>query len=385
MLKMLMIAMSIGFYGQAVYGQPVEASGFETKAKQALLIEEDTGTVLFSKKDDVPIPPASLTKLMTMEVVFSALESGEISAETSLPVSENAWRTGGAPSGTSTMFAAVKSSVSVGNLIQGVIVQAANDACIVLAEGLGGSEAKFAGRITDRAKALGMASSVFGNATGLPDAVSQVTMRDLLILARHIHSTYPQYYSLYSQEEFEWNKIRQRNRNPLLRLNMGVDGMAMGYAESSGYAIVATMMRDNTRLFLAMSGLTSDKERTEEARKILEWGASTFERRKLFEKGAVVGRASVYGGDATHLDLVSREPLDVFVPVEAGGRISAKVLYDWPLRAPIAAGTQVGTLQVFDGQRLLREVPVETVGSVGQGTLASRARDALQELLLFWL
>src|SRR5690606_25573693 len=209
-------------------------------------------------------PPASLAKLMTMEVVFGALKRGDLHADTLFPVSENAWRTGGAPSGTTTMFAALNSQIQVDDLIRGVVIQNANDACIILAEGISGSESGFAARMTARAKDLGLGRSTFGNATGLPSAERHTTERDLVELSRHIHREYPEYYPIYSQPDFEWNKIFQRNKNPLMSLNLGVDGLGAGYAEGAGFALAASVERNGTRLFLAMGGLASDKERLEE-------------------------------------------------------------------------------------------------------------------------
>jgi D-alanyl-D-alanine carboxypeptidase (penicillin-binding protein 5/6) len=361
------------------------AQAFETKAKQAYLIDAGTGTVLFSKDENAPVPPASLAKLMTMEVVFDAIGRNELTLDTQFPVSEHAWRTGGAPSGTSTMFAALKSRVPVADLIQGVTVLLANDACIILAEGMTGSEEAFAKRMTDRARELGLSASVFHNATGLPDPANSVTMRDMALLARHIQTSYPDLFRYYSQAEFEWNKIRQRNRIPLISANIGVDGFATGFAEGFGYSIVTTMQKDGRRVFLALGGLASDKERIEETRKILDWSMTAFERKRLFEAGDTVGEVSVYGGTASHVPLVTREAVDVLVPVNNPDRLSARVVYRWPLAMPVEAGLKAGTLTIWSGNRLLREIPVETAAAVGEGSLTSRALDALQELLFFWL
>lgn len=377
----------IFFFIAAVLGLalPAQAQVFETKAKQAYLIDAETGSVLFAKDENAPIPPASLAKLMTMEVIFDAIARKELTLDAEFPVSEYAWRTGGAPSGTSTMFAALKSRVRVVDLIQGVTVQLANDGCIILAEGIAGSEAAFAKRMTERAKEIGLSASAFHNSTGLPNPGNVMTMRDLTQLARHIQTRYPDFFPYYSQAEFEWNKIRQRNRNPLIAANIGVDGFAAGFAEGYGYAMVATMHRDGRRVFLALGGLASEKERLEETRKILDWAMSAFEKKRLFASGEVVGEASVYGGNASHVALVTSAPVDVLVPVNNPERLSAKVIYRWPLPMPVEAGKTAGSLKIWSGERLLREVPVETAQSVQQGTLRSRALDALQELLFFWL
>jgi serine-type D-Ala-D-Ala carboxypeptidase (penicillin-binding protein 5/6) len=366
-------------------GAQESAPAFVTKAKQIYLVEAKTGTVLLASNENQGFPPASLAKLMTMEVVFSAIKRGELSLDSVYPVSEYAWRTGGAPSGTTTMFAALKSQVPVNALIRGVIVQNANDACIILAEGLSRSEGEFATRMTARARDLGLTRSVFGNSTGLPGVENRTTARDLVELSRHIYRSYPEFYPLYSQPDFEWNKIFQRNKNPLLGSNMGVDGLGAGFAEGFGYALVASVQRDGTRLFLAIGGLASDKERLEEARRVLEWGLSSFETKVLFKQGEVIGQASVYGGTSRYIDLVAREPVDIYLGTSNPERLSGRIVYKWPLRAPVAEGQEVGVLRISAGDRVVREVPLVTAQSVGTGTLTSRATDALLELMFFWL
>ncbi|OHV81737.1 D-alanyl-D-alanine carboxypeptidase family protein [Rhizobium sp. LCM 4573] len=368
-----------------VRAQEAPALAFPTKAKQVYMVEAKTGTVLLASNENQSFPAASLAKLMTMEIVFDALKQGDVTPDTMFPVSEHAWRSGGAPSGTTTMFAALKSQIRVDDLVKGVIVQNANDGCIILAEGLSGSEGEFAARMTARAKELGLSRSVFGNATGLPGAESRTTARDLVELARHTYRSYPEFYPIYSQPDFEWNKIFQRNKNPLLSLNMGIDGLGAGFAEGSGFAFVASAERDGTRLFLAMGGLASDKERLDEARRVLEWGLSSFETKVLFKRGEVVGQASVYGGSQRHVDLVSTEPVDIYLATKNPERLTGRIVYRWPLRAPVVEGQEVGTLRIFSGDKLVREVPLVTASTVGTGSLASRATDALLELMFFWL
>lgn len=369
----------------SVLAQQAAPRLFETKAAQVLMIEASTGTVLLAKGEDKPLPPASLAKLMTLEVVFDAIRRREIGLETVYKVSEHAWRTGGAPSRTATMFAALKSELRVEDLLKGIAVQMANDACIILAEGMDGSEEKFAARMNVRAKVLGLAASTFVNPTGLPAPGNRTTLRDMVTLARHLQSTYPDFYPLFAQPEFEWNKILQRNRNPLIGRAVGVDGLASGFAEESGYALVASAERNGRRLFLAISGLASDKERTEEAVRLFDWAFSAFEMRHLFKPGQTIGAASVYGGDASAVDLVAAGPVDVFVPIDDPQRLQARIVYRWPLRAPLAAGTEVGVLQLLAGERLLREVKLQSAAAVGEGTLRQKAGDALFELLFFWL
>ncbi|QND32722.1 D-alanyl-D-alanine carboxypeptidase [Sinorhizobium meliloti] len=376
----------VGFLAAVVSGQAVaQTPAFDTKAKQIYLVDAETGTVLFSRDEDAPVPPASLAKLMAMEVVFEALDKGELTPETSFEVSEHAWRTGGAPSGTSTMFAAIKSRIRVADLIQGATVQLANDACIVLAEGMAGSEAAFAELMTKRARDLGLPVATFKNATGLPHPENKVTMRELVALTRHLYEAHPDYYRLYSQPEFEWNKILQRNKNPLIAANVGVDGLATGFAEGFGFSLAVSMQRGDRRVYLAMGGLESEKERIEESRRVLDWAMTAFERRRIFADGETIGEASVYGGADSRVALVAGSPVDVLLPVKNPERLTARIVYKWPLNAPVAAGQQVGVVKLWNGDKLLREVPVKTARAVEPGTLTSRAIDALQELLFFWL
>lgn len=356
---------------------------FETRAAQAYMIDADTGTILFSKNEDELVPPASLAKLMTMEVVFHAIRTGRLTLEDTFQVSENAWRTGGAASRTSTMFAELNSSIRLEDLIQGVIVQSANDGCIIIAEGMAGSEENFARLMTERAREIGLTRSVFGNASGLPHPDSKVSMKDLVTLARHIHATYPEFYRYYSQPEFTWNGIRQRNRNPLLRLDIGVDGMKTGFTEESGYGIVASINRDGRRLFMAMSGLSSERERAEEARKMLEWGVRAFERRTLFAEDEIIGELSVYGGESGAV-VKAEGPIDIFVPITNPDRMTARISYRWPLRAPVEAGSEVAVLKVYIGDLLSQETPLYVESAVSKGPLHTQALDALIELAQFW-
>lgn len=358
---------------------------FETKAAQALMIEASTGTVLLAKGEQKAFAPASLAKLMTLEVVFDAIRRREIGLDTVYLVSEHAWRTGGAPSRTATMFAALKSELRVEDLLKGIMVQMANDACIILAEGMNGSEEAFAIRMNERAKAIGLRDSHFANPTGLPHPQNRTTLSDMLLLARHLQSTYPEFYRMFTQAEFEWNKILQRNRNPLLGRSAGVDGLASGFAEGSGYALVVSAERGGRRLFLAVSGLASDKERTEEAVRLLDWGYSAFEMRHLYDAREAIGAASVYGGERPQVDLLASGPVDVYAATDDPERLQARIVYRWPLRAPLPAGADVGVLKISQGERLLREVPLKTAEAVGVGTLRQKAGDALFELLFFWL
>jgi D-alanyl-D-alanine carboxypeptidase (penicillin-binding protein 5/6) len=378
---LLTLAGGIGSVARALsveIRQPIE-----TKANQVYLVEASTGTVLLFKNELQSFAPASLAKLMTLEVVFAALKTGEIRLDTTYPVSEYAWRTGGAPSRTSTMFAAVKSQVPVAELIKGVAVQTANDGCLILAEGMDGSEAKFVERMNARAAELGLTDSRFGNATGLPHPDNRSTLFDLVKLARHLVETYPDLYKTFALPEFEWNKILQRSRNPLL--SFGADGLGTGFAEGSGFSLVASMERGGRRLYLGLGGVATDKERTEEAMRLLNWGFDSFEMRTLFKPGEVIGEASVYGGAQSKVSLVAAAPVEVYVPVNNPDRLRAHIVYRWPLDPPVAAGQEIATLSIFSGLRPLRSVALKSAESVEVGTLRQRAWDALIELLFFWI
>ncbi len=349
------------------------------------MIDADTGTILFSKDPDKLIPPASLGKLMTMEVVFHAIKVGRLSLDDTFQVSENAWRKGGAASGGSTMFAALKSVIRLEDLIKGVVVQSANDGCIIIAEGMAGSEENFAALMIERARVIGLKQSVFKNSNGLPAEGQAVTVRELVQLAVHIWREYPEFYKFYSLPDFTWNKITQRNRNPLLTMNIGADGMKTGFTEESGYAIVGSVTRDGKRLFAAMSGMASERERAEEARKLLEWGMRAFQKSELFAENEVVGEAQVYGGAQPGVPLKAKGPVAIFVPITNKDRLIARIVYEGPLVAPVEEGTQVGTLRVWIGDTLSQETPLFAAESVSVGSLHQRAWDAVGELLVGWL
>lgn len=364
---------------------PAAAQLFESKARQAFMIDAGTGTILFAREPDAPFPPASLAKLMTMEVVFHAISSGRLTLDDTFHVSENAWRTGGAPSRTSTMFAELGSSVRVEDLIQGVIVQSANDGCIVLAEGMAGSEADFARLMNERARAIGLTGSVFRNSTGLPAEGQWVTARDLVRLAMHLRTEYPEFYRYYSQADFTWNGIFQRNRNPLLGMDIGADGLKTGFTEESGYAIVGSVNREGRHVLMAMSGLETDAQRAEEARRLLEWGMRAFEMQELFAAGEIVGEARTYGGEKSGVALKAEGPISILVPITNRDRMIARIVYEGPVIAPVEAGTPVGALKVWIGDAMSQETPLFAAESVGLGPIHRRALDAIEELLIGWL
>jgi len=247
-------------------------SEVRSSAPYAILIEAMTGVVLFEKNADELMPPSSMAKLMTAEFVFKAIREGRLRPDDQFAISENAWRRGGETSGVSTMYAALNSQVTILDLLRGALVVSGNDACIALAEGMAETEAKFAIKLNERARELGLTKSNFSNATGLPNPDLRVTSRELAKLARHIIWTYPEFYEICGEREFTWNNILQQNRNPLLFMGIGADGMKTGFTDDAGYGLVGSAVRDDIRLIVVVNGLRTDKERGAEARKLLEWG-----------------------------------------------------------------------------------------------------------------
>ena len=363
---------------------PAAAQVFETRAAHAILIDVETDTVLFQREADARTPPAIMAKLMTMAVVFDALKTGKLSLDDEFQVSENAWRTGGASSGGSTMFAKLGSTIKVDDLIHGIIIQSANDGCIVMAEGMAGTEATFAQMMNAEARKLGLTGSHFRNATGLPDPDQYVTARDLARLAKHIIVDFAEFYPIYGQNEFIWNGIRQRNRNPLLEMNIGADGLKTGFTEESGYGLVGSAVRAGQRIVLVINGTKSEKERAEEARKLMDWGFRAFERVNFFADGEVIGEANVFGGDQAGVGLVSKGSIDVLLPRDSRDQIKGRIVYQGPVQAPVEAGREIGKLELTVNEQVLREAKVYAATDVGVGNTRQRAVDGIQELLLGW-
>jgi serine-type D-Ala-D-Ala carboxypeptidase (penicillin-binding protein 5/6) len=370
-------AFLIAMLGIATAAHPAET--IQTPVQQAVLMDSDTGTLLFEKNARAPSAPASLAKLMTAEVLFNEIKEGHLTLDREFTISENAWRNGGAPSGGSTMFAKVHSQVSIADLISGLVVLSANDAAIAIAEGIAGSEEAFAERMTRRARELGLMNSVFKNASGAEDPQQRSTALDLALLARHIIRTYPDLYKFFGQKEFTWNKIRQLNRNPLLTMDIGADGLKTGFLEESGYGLVGSAVQNGERLIVVINGATTSKDRMNEGRKLLDFGFRAFEAQELFPEGTIVAQASVYGGEKAYVDLRAAEPIRVMTQRGARERLSAKLVYEGPLRPPVTAGTKVGVLRVYEGEAQILEVPLFTAEAVGQGGLTRQARDALVE------
>ena len=379
-LATLIIAVAMLTFASPGPADAQKREEFQTSIPHVVLMEAETGSVLFERSADDLVYPASLAKLMTAEVVFNELQQGHITLDDVALVSENAWRTGGAPSHTSSMFVEIHSRVRVEDLLHGVIIQSGNDAAIALGEALGGTEAGFGAIMTKRAREVGLTKSVFTNPTGLHSPAMQVTARDLAKLARHIIRTYPEFYKIYGEREFTWNKIRQFNRNPLLA--SGADGLKTGFTKESGYGLVGSSEQNGLRLIVVVMGAKSEKERADEGRKLLEWGFRAFESRLLFAEGQTIGEAKVYGGEKGYVPLVAPGPVQLMVPRNANEKIIARVTYTGPLSAPVETGQPVGVLKVQRGETLALEVPLRAGEDVTKGSLYQRALDAASESVI---
>ena len=343
------------------------ARALETSAREAILIDVSSNTVLFEKDADASMPPASMSKIMTAYVTFQRLKEGRLSLEDKLPVSEKAWRKGG-----SKMFVEVGNEVRVEDLLRGVIVQSGNDACIVLAEGLSGSEEAFAEEMTRVAREIGMADSTFTNSTGWPDPNHRMTARDLALLAQRTIEDHPEFYHLYSETEFTYHGIRQGNRNPLLYKSLGADGLKTGHTEEAGYGLTASAVRGDRRVVLVINGLESVRARSEEAARLIAWAFREFETYKLFDPSEVVEDAPVWQGTEDSVPLVFPEGLKVTLSRQARRDMTVKVAYTAPIPAPIEAGQEVASLVIETGQGeplrypLLAGEAVEQRGAIGR-------------------
>ena len=357
-------------------------TGFRTNVDNAIVIEPNSDSILFEKNADQPIEPASLAKLMTLEYVFHEIKEGRLKLDDQFTISENAWRKGGAPSRGSTMFAPIHSQVSLDNLIRGIIVDSANDACMAIAEKLAGSEDAFGALLTTRAREIGLEHSTFTNSTGYSDPGLRMTVHDIAQLSRHIMQAYPDFYRYFAQHDFTWNKIRQQNRNPLLGMGIGADGLKTGESDEGGFALAGSAVQDDLRLVIVIAGAKTEKERAEEARKLLDWGFRSFEMRTLFGEGQAIAEAKVFGGDRSYVPLVGSGAIRVMVPRNGEEPLTARIDYTGPVPAPISKGQKIGALKVWRGDNLALDVPVMAAQGVGKGSMSQRAIDGATELVI---
>ncbi|MET0841048.1 MAG: D-alanyl-D-alanine carboxypeptidase family protein [Methyloceanibacter sp.] len=367
--------------------QKPPASGFETKAKYAVVMDAGANLMLFEKDADTLMVPASMSKMMTLAVLFREMKAGRFTLDSEFKVSEHAWRTGGAPSGTSAMFAPLNTTVKISDLIPGVTVQSANDGAIIIAEGVAGTEEAFAKEMTAYARKIGMEQSTFVNATGLPAEGQLMTARELAVLARHLVYTYPEYYHFFGMKEFRYrDKFTFHNRNPLVLADIGVDGLKTGFVKESGYGVTISGTRGNQRLIVVVNGLATPKEREAEARRLLEWGFKSFKPFRLFDEGEKVSDALVWGGTSRYVPLVGDGNINIILPVTTSGKVSASIVYDGPIKAPIKKGDQVAILRITsDDSSATNEIPLYAGDDIGQSNFAYRGIDSLLVLAFGWL
>ena len=349
----------------------------DTLAREALLIDITSGAVLFEKNSHQQMAPSSMSKLMTMYIVFEKLKSGQISLEDRLPVSDRAWRTQG-----SKMFVELGGQISVGDLIRGVIIQSGNDASVVLAEGISGSEESFAVLMNKKATELGMFSSNFTNPHGLPDDNHYMTAQDLAILGRRVISDFPDYFKLYSVREFTYHGIKQGNRNPLLYRVAGADGLKTGHTNAAGYGLVGTVERQGRRLLLVLNGLPSVQSRSDEASRIIEWGFREFSLVSLFQPGDLIDRVPVWLGELDSVPVTVAQPAVLTLGRTARAGLQVKLLTDGMVPAPIAAGMPVGRLVATAPGAPAYEVPVVAAAAVDRLGIWWRMAEAARYVLL---
>lgn len=348
------------------------AGAFDIAARQAILVDFDTGTVLLEREADQPVPPASMSKLMTVYMVFDRLRDGRLALDDMLPVSRKAWRTGG-----SKMFVEVDTTVSVEDLLRGIVVQSGNDACVVVAEALAGSEEAFAAAMNQRAREIGLRDSNFTNASGLPEAAHVMSVRDLAHLTRLLIEEFPDLFPYFAEKSFTYGGISQNNRNPLLYANVGADGMKTGYTAAAGYSLTATARQNGRRLILVLAGLESARQRSAEAARVMGWGFRETRNYTLFRAGEEIETADVWLGTEARVPLVLDSDLTITLPRASRRGLKVTAVLDSPVPAPVAAGAEIGVLRITAPNVAMVEVPLQAGASVPRSGLFSRLWSAL--------
>ena len=372
MMRTLVFALTALFLASP---SPAQESPITTPAKYAIIMDYATGAALYEKDADTPTGPASMSKLMTVAIVFERLKAGELKLTDEFFVSEKAWRERGG----STMWVRVNTKIPVIDLLRGIIVQSGNDACIVVAENIAGSEDAFADLMTKKAREWGMNNSTFANSSGLPDPKHQMSMRDLGILARKIIHDYPEYYALFAERDFTWEKIRQPNRNPLFDMVDGADGLKTGHTEQSGFGIVGSAVQDGVRRIVVVNGLGSEKERATESARLFRVALNDFTTKTLYKPGDIVGDAQVFKGKAASVPLIAKEPVTLIVHRSLANAVKATLVYEGPVAAPIAESQQIGYLRIETAGGSSREYPlyagraVRETGILGKIALGAKA------------
>lgn len=358
---------------------PAVANAFDTRAQAAFVYDVTTDTVLMAKNADQPMPPASMSKLMTINMLFEALHDGTVQMDTRFGVSAKADAMGG-----SSMFLTQADRPTVEELIQGIIVLSGNDACIVVAEGLAGTEEAFAAKMTERGRAIGLTASTFTNSSGWPDPDHRMSMRDLGMLAAHLITEFPELYGYFAHEEFLWDgrtPDNRFNRNPLLKLGIGADGLKTGHTQEAGYGLVGSAVQGDRRIVFVVSGLDSEQARAEESEAIVNWGFRQFVQKTVAKKGTVLAEAPVWLGAAPKVGLVPAADVQLLIPAVQRDTIAGTVLYDGPFEAPVAEGQELGTLVVtLDGLPEHR-VPLVADRAVAEAGMPARIRTAAEVLL----
>ena len=352
------------------------AHAIEVAAKQAILIDYQTGAVLLEKNADERMTPSSMSKMATLYKVFERLKEGRLSLEDTLAVSEKAWRKQG-----SKMFVMVNTRVKVEDLIRGITVKSGNDACVVIAEGLSGAEDAFAQELNELGRKIGMTNTNLVNASGWPDPGHVSTARDLAILAAATIKNFPEYYHYYSEKTFVYNGIKQGNRDPLLYKDIGADGLKTGHTDEGGYGITASAIRNGRRLILVVNGLRTVNERAREAERLLDYGFREFNNYALFNAGATVTEAPVWLGVDAKVPLVVKDQLLLTLPVKARKEMVVKAVYDSPIQAPIAQGARVAMLRIDAPDMPAREIPLYAGKSVEKLGVMSRLTAALRYIM----
>ena len=357
------------------YSTPVFS--FDTNSEYAFLLDYKTDQILFEKNSNKKIFPASMSKLMTLYVLFDYLDKGVVNMTDEFMISENAWRKGGAISDSSTMFAEVSSYVSIENLIRGIVIQSANDACIAVAEGVSGSEDLFATEMNFFTQKLGMKDSNFKNSTGLHHNEHYTSAKDLVILAKAIIKDFPQYYHFFSEENFTWNGIFQPNRNNLLKENIGVDGLKTGKTDQSGFSMIVSSFVNQTRLIAIVGGLPSKEKRTSEMRKLINYGQKAFKRSLVFKANQVIDTVDVWGGEESFAGLAISEDINLLLDIRGRRFLNARYLYKSPVTAPIKKGDTLGKIIILNDDEIIIESNLISNKDIDSGNFIEKAVDAM--------
>jgi serine-type D-Ala-D-Ala carboxypeptidase (penicillin-binding protein 5/6) len=360
----------------AVLAAPVSAQNFETPARNAFVLDLATNTVLLSKQAEVPMPPASMSKLMTVYMVFERLKKGSLALDDTFLVSEKAWKKGG-----SKMFVRVGNRISVSDLLRGIIVQSGNDACIVVAEGLGGTEDAFAEMMTRRAKEIGLKNSRFANATGWPHPNQLMSAEDLAQLSRLLITQFPELYKIFNEKTFTYSKIKQSNRNPLLYRDIGADGLKTGHTEAAGYGLTASAIRGDRRIVMVLNGMNSVRQRSQESLRVMEWAFRTFKPYALFKKDEVITKADIWLGTAPTVSLIIPQAMKLTLSRDARSKMKVVVRMNNPVAAPVRKGQQLATLVISAPNLKTREIPLIAAEEVNQLGFVGRIGAAIKHVL----